>query len=482
LWALCFATEVTIWLPWVALLPLLELSRHRRPFLHGLLHGIVFWLVSISWIVGTLESYGGLSKPVAFASLALLSVYLGLYHAVFAGVGGRIWKRGGSTAVWALPALWVVLEVAREYLLSGFPWNLAAYSVIEVPGTLDLASWVGAYGVSFLVVAGNVAVLLLLGRRFRRRAVVALALSVVILALAGVTAPSKSEPPVMREVRVVQPNTPILASWDRKAIITGYQELLRLAEAACEPGALVIWPESAAWPFELGRDPQLGRDLSRLAARGCSIILNSVSRDGERHFNSAYLVEPDGTTDRYDKRHLVPFGEYVPLRTVFPFLRRLARAAGDFSAGRGEGALSWMNERLGMAICFEIVFPGEVAARVRDGASVLVTITNDGWYGDTAAPRQHFRAARFRAAENRRPLVRAALTGISAFVSPRGRVERRLAVGETGVLTGEVAPGSGLTPYTRLPWLVPSLCVLLASFAIFRRAVAGEGKDEGDPR
>ncbi len=146
---------------------------------------------------------------------------------------------------------------------------------------------------------------------------------------------------------------------------------------------------------------------------------------GERVYNSAFTVGPGGRATRYDKRHLVPFGEYVPLAGVFSFVDKLARNAGDFATADRLVLLPWGRERIGMAICYEIVFPAEVAATVADGATLLATITNDAWYGDTAAPWQHYAAARFRAAENRRPLVRAAITGVSAVVAPDGRERAR---------------------------------------------------------
>ena len=279
-----------------------------------------------------------------------------------------------------------------------------------------------------------------------------------------------------------------------------------MTDEACDrPGVLIVWPESAAWPFELERDPLLERDVERFAERGCSILLNSTHEehrtasgeapgadDAPVYYNSAYLVSPAapassapggavGGAVRYDKRHLVPFGEYVPLAGVFSFLDHLARNAGGYTAADGITLLPWhrqgpgpdgadADERLGMAICFEVTFPGEVAELARAGATVLVTLTNDAWYGDSAAPRQHFRAARWRAAETGRPLLRAAITGISAMVGPDGSVRQSLGVGEAGILWGRVAGRRGMTPFVRAPWAVPSAAFLVAAFAIIAAA------------
>ena len=162
----------------------------------------------------------------------------------------------------------------------------------------------------------------------------------------------------------------------------------------------------------------------------------------------------------------MPFGEYVPLSGVFTFLDKIARAAGDFARGTEPNLLPVGRERLGMAICFEVVFPSEVAELVREGATVLLTITNDAWYGDTAAPWQHFRAARFRAAENRRPLLRAAITGVTAVVEPDGSVLSSLGLFEEGVLPTRVLGRTDLSPASRWPAWVPVLSIALALLAL----------------
>jgi apolipoprotein N-acyltransferase len=237
-----------------------------------------------------------------------------------------------------------------------------------------------------------------------------------------------------------------------------------MSEGACDhPGALVVWPESAGWPFDYPADANFRDDLHRLAGRGCPILFNTAFRESDKRWkNAAFLLAPDLREQRADKRHLVPFGEYVPAKALFPFLDSLARNAGDFTAASELRLLDWGREKLAVAICFEVIFPGEVAEAVRDGATVLVTITNDAWYGDTSAPWQHFRAVRFRAAEERRPLVRAAITGISALVRADGSVASQLGPFQEGVLRGSVVGGVGLSPYARRPWLGPAFAWLLA--------------------
>jgi len=227
---------------------------------------------------------------------------------------------------------------------------------------------------------------------------------------------------------------------------------------------LLVWPESAAYPDTWDQAPRLRRAVLDLAARGCAVLLNTplAAERGVGIENAALLVPPHAPPAHYAKQRLVPFGETVPLGDLLPFIGVLARIPQPFEPGRRVGVLPWAGGDLGISICYEVTFPELVAAEVRAGASLLTTITNDAWYGKTAAPYQHLRAARFRAAENRRPLVRAALTGISAVIDARGRVVERLAVGAVGTLR-TAAPGkiTHLSPYTRAPWLVPGLCLML---------------------
>jgi len=483
LWSLAFGPEGSIWLPWIGLVPLVTIAGResgRGRFLWGWLHGIVFWMTSIPWIVPTLVSYGGLPRALGIFLLGLLAAYLGVYHGLFALLGGALARRGAATALFALPALWVALEWLRGWLFGGFPWNLAAYAWIAMPGALEISAWIGAWGVSYLGLWVNVGIASSIRKRRAEPALLTALVVLLVLPIAGrYSRPGPAAAP-KSEVVLLQPNTGVDGGSDQELWLA-YLEVVEQAAGACrERPALLIWPESAAWPFMYGRSPRLERDLAELAAAGCPVILNTVSHgsndrgDGaEGMYNSAILVDEEGLAGRYDKRKLVPWGEHVPLAEVLPFVGKLARQAGNFSAGDSVALLPWEGGEIGMAICYEVVFPHPVAEQVRAGAPVLATITNDAWYGASDAPWQHFRAARFRAAENHRPLLRSALTGVSGVIGPRGEVIARLGVGEKGVLRHQVVPRSGLTPFARAPWLVPGACLLGAllplGFAIVRR-------------
>lgn len=467
LWSLVLERDPAPWLAWLALVPLvLLLAFERHGALWGWLHGIVFWLVSIRWIAPTLVTFGGIPPALSWVLLCLLAAYLALQHAIFVGLGSKVFRRSVVWALVALPGLWVGLEWLRGVAFGGFPWNLAAYAWTEMPGALPFAAWGGAWGVSWAIVFTNLGLALAAHRRQLAPAALGVLLPLLGLALAGRFSRPEPGSPLAPEIAVLQPNAS-LEHQDGEDVRSNYRKVVGLAETACAEGpALLLWPESAAWPFIYGRSPELERDLDRLVDRGCEVIFNTVSLEGETMFNSALLVGGEGVEGRYDKRQLVPWGERVPLSDVFPFIGKLARQAGEFTAGERLGLMPWQGETIGMAICYEVIFPAAVAEQVQAGASVLATVTNDAWYGDTAAPWQHFRAARFRAAENRRPLVRAALTGVSAIVGPRGEVVAQLGVGEEGLLRRQVAGRREIPPFTRAPWLVPLAGVVLTGCAI----------------
>ncbi len=475
IFGLCFGREASVWLPWLALVPLLLLLGRPRPGLWGWVHGVAFWMVSMVWVPSTLITHGGLAPWLAWTALFLVAVYLGFDQAVFAFFGARILRSHGGVPAWfALPSLWVVLEWWRGFFFGRFPWNLAAHAWVDVPGALPISAGIGAFGVSYLVVFANAGLVSAMRERRWEWAVLAVLVPLLLLVFAGRFSTPAAADGRGREVVVVQPNSPIVDT--QEEMWSNYLRLIEMSEAECSqtlsgPSSgevLLVWPESAAWPWSYARSPHLRDDIARLGEMGCAVLLGSVTGDEETYFNSALLVSEGEVAGTYSKRRLVPFGEYVPLAGVFPFIDTLARQAGNFTRGRSSALLPWGEDRLGVAICYEIIFPGAVAEQVNAGATILATITNDAWYGDSAAPWQHMRAARFRAAENRRPVLRAALTGVSVLVDGRGTVAGQLGVGEQGVLRARISGSSELTAFARAPSLVLWICLFLAVFAIVR--------------
>jgi apolipoprotein N-acyltransferase len=442
------------------LLEALERERGQwTPWLLGWLAGTVFWVISTNWVIPVMHNYGGLPQWAAVGCLIGMGAYLGLLWALAAGLTSlvpTVWR------IWVFPAAWIALGVLQRYPPYGFTWTGAASAFVDWPWLMaSLPVW-GATGLGWWVVAISSGVWGLFQFDTRRTAGAVVAFSAVALVLAIVVspAPAPSSDPI--RVAAIQPGTTLEEKWDPSQSREIADRIWAMtADAGVRGADLVLWPESAV-PYRLDSDPAYREAVENMAAQfEIEIVLNSVAGvAGGGYANSAFLVTTEGVSPvRYDKVHLVPFGEFVPRWAQLAFTRSLVREVGAFTPGSKPLVLPAMVP-VGVAICFEVVFPDLPVAQVRGGAQLLATVTNDGWYGFSWAPRQHFAQVRLRAAETGRWFARAALTGISGFVDPTGRVVSRLDVGETGVLAESVQPMTGLTPRVRWGdwWAV--LCAL----------------------
>ena len=450
-------------LAFVALIPLL-VGLDGVPALQGtylgIIAGAVFSLMSIPWVVRTMTAYGGLPLPVGVLLLVALSLYLALYVGVFAFGVTRLSPEGGLGYLVGAATLWVGLEYLRTFLLTGFPWNLLGYTQYRSLSIIQVASITGVYGVSFLLVLVNAAVALacLHVRRSARQALMpVLGVGVLLIGTVvfGMGRRVSAEIP-LREIRVsvVQGNIEQALKWTPAALDLTLDRYARLSAQAAQAGAeLIVWPETAV-PLFLRHDPARLAQVRALAeSLGRPLLVGAPDRTvggPVRLQNSAMLLGPDGRLlAKYDKMHLVPFGEYVPLKSILFFVDKLATGIGDFVPGETQTLFRLPGGTFAASICFEVIFPNEVRAAVAGGAEFLVNITNDAWFGRSAAAAQHLRMAAFRALETRRYLARAANTGISAAVDPYGRILASTPLFEEAVLVQGVIPRRDLTPYVR---------------------------------
>ncbi len=477
---------------WTALAPLmiavaLEASRtpaltprRGRLFLLGWLAGMVHFSLTVSWVVEVMHLHGGLPTVVAWLVMLLLAAYLALYPALFAVLLARAVRRFGVGGLWLAPAIWVAAEWLRGWVGGGFPWALLGTSQAGVLPVIQLASVTGVFGVSFLVaLVAAAAAILSLTRDHRHlwgtAGVFALVLLVVALGTFRVTGGALVTRGPVLKVGLVQGNVAQDQKWDpayRNEILARY---LRLSRQVIAVGArLVVWPE-AATPFFFEEEPAAAAPIRALArdTRTPFIIgTDEFERDatGDRIYNSAVLVGPEGLSQgRYRKMQLVPFGEYVPLKSLLFFVGPLVGKVSDFSPGTDPTVLTTEGLSTGVSICYEVVYPWIPRAFAARGADVLTTITNDAWFGRSSAPYQHFAQASVRAVEQGRYLVRAANSGISGVVDPYGRTLLATALFEEAAVTMDVRLIQARTIYSYLGDVLAWLCALVATAVAVRR-------------
>jgi len=420
---LIFHDSGQAWLAPLALTPLLiALAREHRPlwrFLLGEFAGIVYWFGVCSWIQFVLEYHGGMGRWGGWAVFLLFSVAKALHMAAFSLLAGVVVNT--SYAIPAVAALWTGIE--RTHGNFGFAWLALGNAGIDMPIPARLAPFVGVYGISF-VFAITAAVVAMIILRRNRRQLLWLALVPALLLFPDLPAPHQ---PTERAV-VLQPNMPEEAQWTLTSAGQARDLLIDLSlEAAVhDKPQLIIWPEVPG-PLYYYRDLRFHEEATDLARVAHAHFLFGTVADTKEGapLNSAVLLGPDGSlVDRYDKINLVPFGEYVP--KFFGFVNRITQEAGDFTPGDRMVVFPLGDHKLGTFICYESVFPSQVREFVRGGANLLVNLSNDGYFGHSAAREQHLEIARMRAVENRRWLLRSTNDGITAAIDPAGRVVQRL--------------------------------------------------------
>ena len=406
------------WFAPLALSPLLiacarETSWKRRS-LYGWASGFVFWFGICYWIQFVLAVHGGLDVWLSWVTFFLFAILKGLHMALFALLAGFVMRKW-----WAIPgiaALWTGIE--RTHGPLGFAWLDLGNAGVNMPLAMRLAPYAGVYGLSFVFAMLGCALAMVILRRSRRE----LAWLVGLFALPML--PSLPPPSAPAEsARVVQPNIDTEAEWTVKSLATEENHLETLSRST--GNALIVWPEAPA-PF-YPSNPDFREFIADVARESNAHLLLGVvghTPDGAP-LNSAFLVSPSGSImGQYNKIKLVPFGEFVP--PPFGWVNRITKEAGDFAAGDRIVVFQVSGRRLGAFICYESAFPDLVRSFVRDGAELLVNLSNDGYFGRSAAREQHLTLVRMRAAENRRWILRATNDGITAMIDPTGRVTERL--------------------------------------------------------
>jgi apolipoprotein N-acyltransferase len=479
-----FNLWISAWFGFVPLFFVLENRPKTEAFLLSFFTGIIFWSGIIYWLI-----------HVTLPGTIILILYLALYFGVFGLAVSRYSLLATRYSALIIPSLWVILEYIRAHLFTGFPWALLGYSQYLNLPIIQIADLTGAWGVSFLVVMVNAAIYSVIGCRLsvigaRLKYLLLPILCLIVTLIYGYYKTYRTpntEHRIPIKISVIQGNIPQELKWQPEVSRYISDKYSRLTEQASKTAPdLIIWPEASS-PGLLGASDAVFKDIFSLAKKiKTPLVIGAVVRDSERYFNSALLVNSFGEiVDRYDKLHLVPFGEYIPLKKVLPFLETIV-PIGDITPGReytifkipnpkSQIPNSKITNNFAVLICFEDLFPELSRQFVLKGAQFLVNITNDAWYKKTGAAAQHFQASVFRAVENRVFLVRSANTGVSGFIDPSGRIISKVSdkfardIFIDGIDTRKITISKKpLTAYTRYGDIFIVVCVLFVLYGIIR--------------
>jgi len=469
-------------LAWIALIPLLtalESASARTALRCGLLCGLSAYAAILYWLTIVFTRYGHLPWAVSIPLYLAVAAWLALFYGMSTLVA-KLGEQAGIKTAFTLPVAWVAGDYLRSILMTGIPWTMLGHSQYRILPLIQIADLGGVYCITLLILLANVvfyrALRAISGADVPYPVKSALVLLVAMLAtlLYGsyhLNGPSQVNAAPLR-VALIQGNIPQDVKWSPEYRDKTMATYVRLTRQAGKGGVdLVIWPESAVpfyfqdQPLEAGNIRQLARDLKTFLLFGSPAheLRNGISTS----LNSAFVVTPQGVTSaRGDKMHLVPFGEYVPLGRFFPFVDKLVEGIGDFSPGERATPLEVGRARAGLLVCSDAIFPELAREYVRNGARILVNITNDAWFGRSSAPYQHLSQTAFRAVETRTPLVRAANTGISAIIDQNGHIRSMTPLFEEGFRTAEIAGGTGESAYLRYGDLFARICVAILAVIV----------------
>ncbi len=461
-------------LAWIALAPLLLFCRRTSPLkttLWALAGGVLYHLFLVYWVTISMETYGGLQPLVSWPALFLLALYMALYFALFCFLISKTKK--SLPMLWFAPVLWVSLDYIRGIFLTGFPWMDLGYSQFSYPTLIQTADLFGHHGVTFVLVLINalLAQILVDKKWFTKHIkqacaallLVTITLAYSIIRIDQIRKDMKTSPAM--EVAVIQANIDQALKWKKAHKKISVDRHLQLTQQARKnnQATLVIWPETAL-AFYPSHDPLMAYVEKETIKKDSYHLLTGAPyvlqrNKGYDYYNSALLLSPQDKVDIYFKQHLVPFGEYIPMRSILPIPKPIVESMGDFSAGTSGRPLEAGPAKIGALICVEAIFPDLARKEAGLGANLFANITNDAWFGKSSAPVQLLAMSIFRSVENRRSMARAANTGISALIMPTGEVAEQTSLFEPAYLSGQLPLLTNITFFTKLGFLFPLFCL-----------------------
>ncbi len=491
--ALSFPTPNLFLLAWIALVPfiysILDSENRFTTFKLGLIFGIVFFFSTQYWIYHSITHYGNIPFILSISIVLLLCIYQGFYIGLFGVLLNFSCKRLSLPVSISAPVLWITFEYLRGVLFTGFPWSLLGYTQFQFLPLIQIADITGIYGISFLIVFSNGIISeFLLYKKYQGADIynytatgggkllsLLIFLIIIVLSITYGFARIKSiKGNDVIVVSIIQGNIDQSKKWDpeyQDEVLKIYKNLT--IKALKDMPKLVVWPETSV-PFFFGSDRKntealidFQRSLNTYLVFG-SVLIKEFKKNKYSLSNSVILLSHNGKTIfNYDKIHLVPFGEYVPLKKILFFIDKLVVGIGDFVRGEEYSIAETQIGKFATPICYEIIFPGLIRRfYLNNGGDLLITITNDAWFGRTTGPYQHFVMSIFRAIENRKPLIRAANTGISGFIDSTGKVLKSTRLFERTFITETVIKNTEMTFYTRFGDIFAYLCNIYSLYIL----------------
>lgn len=462
---------------WISLIPLFFIILRHKPkqnFFLGLTAGFSYYAILIYWIPSVPVHYGNLSIPVSFLIYIIFVLFLSLFWGFFFLLFSKIHQSFPKFAFILSPFIWVSFEYILTHIFTGFPWGLLGSSQFKNLPLIQMASITGVYGISWVIILFQS--MFLFSIKYKKKAPFFITLALVFF-LHGAGLWSLKKVSLIKNSfygSVIQGNVSSDIYWDKVStneIISLFNQHLDLSYKAYSDGThLIIWPEFSV-PLCFSCSEALYQDFKEklfhfVQETGCTLLLGTneiiVSKGTIHYYNTALCLNPALSISQYYKMHLVPFGEYTPYKKIFSFIEKMTHSIGEITPGREYFLHHFKTLKFGSPICYEIIFPNLVRKFVKKGATFIVTITNDGWYGKSSAPYQHFSMAVLRAVENRRYLLRAATTGISGIIDPSGRIISQSELMTQTYLTGRITPSRKLSIYTRYGDILPLFSLTLS--------------------